>query len=99
VTVVAKLTLNQIRTLRAAQRGDLLHSIDGDYAWIRHGTLGEGRVTVAARKLKVDGLIEMLPRQRGDEHHGRPYRLAALGDAALSRLLDADAVPTDETKG
>lgn len=83
-----KLTYSQVRALRAAERGDLFHSVYGYYDWIALGTPGEGRVTVAARKLRLDGLIELLPRRAGHEHRGQPYKLTDAGRAALAATTE-----------
>ncbi|WBB94142.1 hypothetical protein [Verrucosispora sp. WMMC514] len=81
---MAKLTIPRLRVLRAAQRGDLHHSVHGGYDWIDLNSPDCGRVTPTAQGAQRDGLIELLPRQHGDEHRGQPYKLTDAGEKALT---------------
>ncbi|MEU7978293.1 hypothetical protein AB0B63_07145 [Micromonospora sp. NPDC049081] len=78
-----KLNDSRIRILRAAQRGDLFHSIYGGYDWINLEAPDGGRVAGAAQAALRAGHIELLPRQRGHEHRGQPYKLTDTGRAVL----------------
>lgn len=80
MSVVARLTSNQVQALRAAQRGQLLRSVYNGYAWIE----GQGRVSLTARRLELGQLIELLPCQPGDEHRGQPYKPTASGNDVLA---------------
>lgn len=75
---------SRLRVLRAAQRGDLYNSIYGGYDWIDLLAADGGRVTRTAQAAERDGLIELRPRQRGDEHRGQPYKLTDAGEKALA---------------
>lgn len=82
----------RLRVLRAAKRGDLYHSINGGYAWIDLLAADGGRVARTAQAAERDGLIELLPRQRGDEHRGQPYKLTEAGEKTLAEH-DAQHAP------
>ncbi len=75
---------SRIRILRAAQRGDLFHSITGDHDWISLDAADGGRVTSAAQAALRAGHIELMPRQGGHIHRGQPYKPTDAGRAVLA---------------
>lgn len=79
-----RLNNTRLRILRAAQRGDLRHSVYQGYDWIDLGADDGGRVTVPTQAALRAGQIELTPRQRGDEHHGQAYRLTEAGAKVLA---------------
>ncbi len=81
MNTVLKLSPRQVCALRAAKHHDLIHSRFSGIDWIRYGTPGEGRVTIAAAKLRAGDLIRLPPNPTGDE------QLYEITDAGRTELV------------
>jgi hypothetical protein len=90
---MAKPNAARLRVLRAAERGELFHSIYQGYDWIDLLAADGGKVTATVQAALRDELIVLLPRQRGDEHRGQKY---ALTDAGRRVLAGHDNQPKEQ---